>query len=479
MARTVADCALGFDVLLGRRAAAGRAGAPRRAAGGRARALVLRGARRRGGARVPRRARRARPRRSGAGARPTPAGRRTRTCCATSTTASRCPATPTASAPTRRRTSRSSVQDLADGEATPIRQYLETLYRLDVARAARERASRATGTCSVCPTVPIPPPPIDGPDLTYSMNRNTKPFNGLGWPALSLPCGADDLGLPGRPAGDRPRRHRRPPAGRRGRDRRSTGMKAAILRAHGEADQIELRRLARSGGRPGRRRDRRPRRVAEPARLVDHAQPRPRRGAVHPRLRRRRRRARGRATASRGARRATRCCSTRRSAGATARTRRPPTSRSSASRARACSPSRPSMPEECVFPKPAHLSFAEAACVGIAGLTTWRGLLTRGGVGEGSTVLVTERRPAPARSRSRSRPPSAPASTSRRRARRSSRAARARRRRRRRLARSRLARDDPRRDRRRRRRGDRLGRRRRVGRHPARHPAGRDAGQLR
>ena len=48
----------------------------------------------------------------------------------------------------------------------------------------------------VCPTVPIPPPPIDGPDLTYSMNRNTKPFNGLGWPAMSLPCGVDDLGLP-------------------------------------------------------------------------------------------------------------------------------------------------------------------------------------------------------------------------------------------------------------------------------------------
>jgi NADPH:quinone reductase-like Zn-dependent oxidoreductase len=47
------------------------------------------------------------------------------------------------------------------------------------------------------------------------------------------------------------------------------------------------------------------------------------------------------------------------------------------------------LPEECVYPKPAHLSFAEAACIGIAGLTTWRGLVTRGGVGEGSTVLVT------------------------------------------------------------------------------------------
>ena len=47
------------------------------------------------------------------------------------------------------------------------------------------------------------------------------------------------------------------------------------------------------------------------------------------------------------------------------------------------------VPEECVFAKPAHLSFAEAACVGIAGLTTWRGLVTRGGLTEGSKELVT------------------------------------------------------------------------------------------
>jgi len=87
------------------------------------------------------------------------------------------------------------VQDVRDGFATPLRQYLETLYRLDEARR-RATAGEAAWDVLISPTVPIPPPPIDGPDLTYSMNRNTKPFNGLGWPALSLPCGIDDLGLP-------------------------------------------------------------------------------------------------------------------------------------------------------------------------------------------------------------------------------------------------------------------------------------------
>jgi NADPH:quinone reductase-like Zn-dependent oxidoreductase len=42
-----------------------------------------------------------------------------------------------------------------------------------------------------------------------------------------------------------------------------------------------------------------------------------------------------------------------------------------------------------VYPKPAHLSFEEAACLGIAGLTAWRALLTRGGLRPGQTVLVT------------------------------------------------------------------------------------------
>ncbi len=47
------------------------------------------------------------------------------------------------------------------------------------------------------------------------------------------------------------------------------------------------------------------------------------------------------------------------------------------------------VPQECVFAKPAHLSFGEAACLPVAALTSWRGLVTRGGVTASSTVLVT------------------------------------------------------------------------------------------
>ncbi|MGI9658922.1 MAG: amidase [Gaiellaceae bacterium] len=45
----------------------------------------------------------------------------------------------------------------------------------------------------VGPTSPIVAPPLDDPDPTAIAGRNTRVFNGLGWPALSLPLHADGL----------------------------------------------------------------------------------------------------------------------------------------------------------------------------------------------------------------------------------------------------------------------------------------------
>ena len=41
------------------------------------------------------------------------------------------------------------------------------------------------------------------------------------------------------------------------------------------------------------------------------------------------------------------------------------------------------------LPKPAHLSFDQAAAIGLAGLTAWRGLFTKGGLKSGEKLLVT------------------------------------------------------------------------------------------
>jgi zinc-binding alcohol dehydrogenase/oxidoreductase len=46
------------------------------------------------------------------------------------------------------------------------------------------------------------------------------------------------------------------------------------------------------------------------------------------------------------------------------------------------------VPADHVFPKPAHLSHAEAAAIPLAALTAYRALVTRGGLKEGETVVV-------------------------------------------------------------------------------------------
>ena len=46
------------------------------------------------------------------------------------------------------------------------------------------------------------------------------------------------------------------------------------------------------------------------------------------------------------------------------------------------------VPVECVAPKPAGLSWAEAAALPLVGLTTYRALVSRAGLREGESLLV-------------------------------------------------------------------------------------------
>ncbi|HET6174874.1 MAG TPA: amidase [Gaiellales bacterium] len=85
--------------------------------------------------------------------------------------------------------------DVERSRSLPAIEYLQG--RAHLAEARRRCAAAAAG-CDIllCGSAPCPPVVIDGPDKTTRMNALTKPFNALGWPALSLFAGFDSAGLP-------------------------------------------------------------------------------------------------------------------------------------------------------------------------------------------------------------------------------------------------------------------------------------------
>ena len=82
---------------------------------------------------------------------------------------------------------------IVNGKKVRVEEYIEARRGLELMRE-RWRGGVAGVDVVLAPTVPILPPMVedfDGPEarrLELVLLRNTRPFNVLGWPAISIPC---------------------------------------------------------------------------------------------------------------------------------------------------------------------------------------------------------------------------------------------------------------------------------------------------
>jgi aspartyl-tRNA(Asn)/glutamyl-tRNA(Gln) amidotransferase subunit A len=96
-----------------------------------------------------------------------------------------------------------TLRRIRSGEAITAAQYIKSRRELDEARRSISHAF-ADVDVLVCPTMPMPAPAIGdlrvNPDALrpaeLKLLRNTRPFNVWGLPAISVPCGFAQSGLP-------------------------------------------------------------------------------------------------------------------------------------------------------------------------------------------------------------------------------------------------------------------------------------------
>jgi len=96
-----------------------------------------------------------------------------------------------------------TLKRIRGGAEVTAAAYIAAKRKLEAARGEFRRVFEAVDLL-VIPTTPVPPPAIDElladmPNLRareFVLLRNTRPWNGLGLPAISVPCGFTQDGLP-------------------------------------------------------------------------------------------------------------------------------------------------------------------------------------------------------------------------------------------------------------------------------------------